>query len=120
MGTTADGDFDPAIWDELLQLFGRDGLAEMIEALRRDLPEQRQRLAAALAELDRGTIWHIAHGLRGVALQFGAADLADHCGGIEHSIAGDAPLAGIAAAAARMLDRHAALTRRLNEALHGD
>ena len=119
MGTTGDSGFDPEVWDELLQLFGRDGVAEMIDALRSDLPQQRQRLETALAAQDRGAIKQIAHGLRGVALQFGAEGLADHCAGIEQSLAGGAPLAGIAASAAHMLDRHDAMTKSLNEALRG-
>jgi HPt (histidine-containing phosphotransfer) domain-containing protein len=119
MGTFTDEDFDPATWDELLELFGRDGVAEMLGALQGDLPQQRQKLDAALAAQDRGAIKRIAHSLRGVALQFGATSLAEYCGGIERAVAGDAPLAAIAADAAIMLDRQLALTQRLNETLHG-
>lgn len=119
MGTSAHEDFDRATWDELLQLFGRDGVAEMIEALQRDLPQQGQRLDAALRAQDRGAIRRIAHSLRGVALQFGVESLAGHCGDIERAIAADTPIAEIAVDAKTMLDRHLALTRHLSDALHG-
>lgn len=119
MGTITDETFDPATWDELLELFGRDGVAEMIAALERDLPEQRQRLDAALQEQDRGAVRRIAHGLRGAALQFGANPLAEHCGRIERLTAGDAAFDDIARDATAMLDRQLALTRRLTDTLHG-
>lgn len=119
MGTSVHENFDPASWDELLQLFGRDGVAEMVEALQRDLPLQGQRLDAALRAQDRGAIRRIAHSLRGVALQFGAESLAGHCGNIERAIAADAPIAEIASDAKVMLDRHRALTQHLSDALHG-
>ena len=119
MGTIKDEGLDPAMWDELLQLFGREGVAEMLRAVQGDLPQQRQRLDAALRAQDRDAIKRIAHSLRGVALQFGAQSLAAHCDGIERAIATDAPLSAIAADAQGMLDRQLALTRRLDDALDG-
>jgi HPt (histidine-containing phosphotransfer) domain-containing protein len=115
---TASG-FDADTWGELLQLFGHDGLGEMVAALQHDLPQQQERLQAALRDQDRRTVRHIVHSLRGVALQFGATHLADCCGSIEQSVANDAPLDQAGAAAARMLDRHAALARRLHGTLRG-
>lgn len=117
MGTTAQEDLDPETWAELLELFGRDGITEMITALQNDLPQQQQQLAHALAAEDRSALKRIAHSLRGVALQFGAAALAQSCGEIELSIAGQAPTAQIGADTARMLDRHAALVYSLQDAL---
>lgn len=114
----ADGEFDAAAWDELLRLFGRDGLTEMIDALQRDLPQQHRRCADALAAQDRATLKHIAHSLRGVALQFGFVDLAQECGAIEQSVAGQTPVVMIGADTARMLNRYAAMVRRLRQALH--
>lgn len=119
MGPSTQESFDPATWDELLQLFGRDGVAEMLDALEGDLPRQRQQLDAALLAQDRAAIKRIAHSLRGVALQFGAEGLAEHCSAVERAIAADAPLADVATDANIMLDRQLALTRCLHEALHG-
>lgn len=119
METTADGGFDPEVWDELLEIFGRDGVAKMIEVLLLDLPQQRQRLDSALIVQDRAAVKCIAHDLRGVAMQFGATDLAERWSHIERVVADGAPLADIATTAARMLDRHAALTRTLKGALRG-
>ncbi len=119
MGTSTQENFDPAIWDELLELFGRDGVAEMLDTLERDLPQQQQKLDTALAAQDRGAIKRIAHSLRGVALQFGATALAEHCGSIEHAVAGDVPLDDVVQDAVAMLDRQLALTQRLRAALHG-
>ena len=111
--------FDSATWDELLQLFGRDGVAEMLGALQAELPKQRQQLDAALLAQDRDAIKRIAHGLRGAALQFGATELAALCGSIERAIANDAPLTDIATDATAMLERQQALTRSLSDVLHG-
>ncbi|HEY1077094.1 MAG TPA: Hpt domain-containing protein [Fontimonas sp.] len=109
--------FDRAIWDELLDLFGRDGVAEMLVTLQQDLPQQRQRLAAALPAEDRVAIRRIAHSLRGVALQFGAASLAADFGTLEVAAGGDSPLATLGRDAAALLDRQAALIRALERAM---
>ena len=118
MEKTTDSDFDPGVWAELLQLFGRDGVTEMVETLQRDLPLQRDQLTEALAGEDRQMLKRIAHNLRGVALQFGAEPLAQSCGGIEQSVVSDVPTAQIAADAAQMLARYAALLRALKASLH--
>ena len=118
MGTTAQQHLDPATWAELLGLFGREGVTEMLAALQQDLPLQQQQLAAALAAEDRGALKRMAHSLRGVALQFGAAAFAQHSGEIEQAIAGSTPTAQIGVDTARMLDTYAALLRHLQDALH--
>lgn len=114
---TAQEDLDPATWTELLELFGRDGVGEMITALQGDLPQQRQQLADALAAEDRNALKRIAHSLRGVALQFGAVALAQSCGEIEQAIASQTPTAQVGIDTARVLDRHVALVQSLQDAL---
>ncbi|MEW6167137.1 MAG: Hpt domain-containing protein [Pseudomonadota bacterium] len=116
---TAQEDLDPATWNELLELFGRDGVAEMITALQSDLPQRQRQLADALAAEDRNALKRIAHSLRGVALQFGAAALAQSCGEIEQAVAAQAPTAQLGVDTARVLDRYAALVQGLQDALHG-
>ncbi len=115
---TGHGGFDSAAWKELHELFGRDGLAEMIDALQRDLPLQRQRLADALAAGDRNALRQIAHSLRGVALQFGAAALAQSGGDIEQAVAEQATMAQLGADTAGLLEGYAVLVRDLQASLH--
>jgi len=116
--TTVDKDFDPGAWDELLQLFGRDGVAEMLDALQRDLPVQQQRLADALTADNRSALKSIAHSLRGVALQFGAAALAQRCADVEQSAAGQTPTAQLGTDTARLLEGYGVLVRGLQASLH--
>ncbi|MDP9139879.1 MAG: Hpt domain-containing protein [Pseudomonadota bacterium] len=116
--TTVDRDIDPGAWDELLQLFGRDGVAEMLDALQRDLPVQQERLADALAADNRSALKSIAHSLRGVALQFGAAALAQSCGDVEQSAAGQMPTAQLGTDTVHLLDGYVALLRSLQDVLH--
>lgn len=118
MNAMTTGDFDAEVWDELLQLFGREGVSEMIAAVRDDLPQQRQRLGAALAAQDRRGVKAVAHSLRGVALQLGARGMAGDWSGIEAAIAAEHPLDGIVADAVKLLDRKAALMLVLQEKLH--
>lgn len=115
-GAEAD-DVDAALWNELLTVFGRAGVAEMIAALQRDLPPQQQRLETASRAEDDKAIRSLAHSLRGVALQFGAASLAEAWDRVEHPTP-DAVLAPQAAEAAQLLQRHEALIRRVQEKLH--
>ncbi len=117
-GRGFDTGFDRAIWDELLRLFGCSGIAEMIAALERDLPQQRQRLADALLAQDRGAIKRLAHSLRGVALQFGATQLAEDFGVLEHAAVTDESMESLGHAAAAMLDRQALLIQQLGRALN--
>ncbi len=119
MAKTSDSEFNAGTCDELLQLFGRDGVIEMLEALQRDLPQQRRHLIEASAREDRPSLKRIAHNLRGAALQFGAEPLAQHCADIEQSVAGDVPTSRIVADAEQMLDRYAALLSRLKESRYG-
>ncbi len=119
MGKTANGDFDPDAWDELLQLFGRDGVGEMIDSLQRDLPLQQQQLSSALDAEDRTALRRIAHNLRGVALQFGAAALAQRCGEIEQALAGQTPTAQLGTDTANLLEGYGMLVRNLRASLHG-
>lgn len=114
-GTEAD-DVDAALWNELLTVFGRAGVAEMLAALQRDLPQQQQRLETASRAEDDKAIRSLAHSLRGVALQFGAAALVEAWDRVEHPAASTA-LANQAAEAARLLQRHEALIRRVQERL---
>ncbi len=118
MGTSAKPSFDRGIWGELIELFGHEGVTEMLGALQRDLPLQQQQLGAAIAAEDRGSLKRTAHSLRGVALQFGAESLAQRCGDIEQSVAGSTPTAQIGLDATRMLETYAALLRHLQDALH--
>ncbi|MDF1692616.1 MAG: Hpt domain-containing protein [Zhongshania sp.] len=73
--------------EELLELFGAAGLAEMINALRVDLPQQNSRLEQALASQDYTALKHVAHALHGAALQFGANEFATLCSDIERRCA---------------------------------
>lgn len=116
---SADSDLDPAACAELRHLFGRTGLAEMLSALRRDLPLQQQRLEAALLAQDRPAIRRIAHGLRGVALQFGAHRLAALCSAVERCALEPRESGVLDADPARMLARHAALVQDIEDVLHG-
>ncbi|CAA0092438.1 Hpt domain-containing protein [Zhongshania aliphaticivorans] len=73
--------------EELLQLFGASGLREMIDALAADLPQQQARLNQALLSRDYTQLKHVAHGLHGAALQFGATEFARLCSTIERRCA---------------------------------
>lgn len=119
MGTIGDRDLEPAMWNELLELFGHQGMAEMLDTLQRDLELQQRRLAEALAAEDREAFKRLAHSLGGVASQFGAVGLAQDCGDIERSVAGPVPTARIGADTTRMLDRYMALLRGLRTLLSG-
>jgi HPt (histidine-containing phosphotransfer) domain-containing protein len=109
--------FDRAIWDELIQVFGREGLAEMIQALHADLPLQQQRLAEALRAGDSEGLKQIAHSLRGVALQFGATRLVAQWSALEHCIANGGVLPEVATAATAALECQAQMNQSLYEAL---
>lgn len=114
-GDEADGD----IWSELLDLFGRDGVAEMIDALQQDLPRQHERLHAALRAPDACTIRQIAHSLRGAALQLGTLSLAEEWGQVEQALVGDAVLPpAVGNRAALLLERHVASVLHLRSRLH--
>jgi HPt (histidine-containing phosphotransfer) domain-containing protein len=111
-----DDDFDTALWSELLRLFGRSGLAEMIAALRLDLSRQQQQFERARQQRDGAALRGIAHALRGAAQQLGAVRLASLCTEVESGAA-----AGIGAdnaeRGARMLSRYGALVSRLQREL---
>jgi hypothetical protein len=112
---------DAGIWTELLDLFGSDGVTEMIDALRQDLPRQRERLDAALREPDARTIRQIAHSLRGAALQLGTLSLAEDWGQVEQALAGEAALPpAVGNRAAMLLARHVASVQHLRSRLRGD
>lgn len=98
-------------WNELLRMFGRDGVAEMLAALRGDLAQQQQRIDAALQQGDRQALRRCAHGLRGVGLQFGAAVFADLCAQVEQG--------EDTALAVRMRAAYAELVQQLEDRLHG-
>lgn len=110
------GDFDAARWRELLALFGRSGLAEMIAAIERDLPQQRLSLERALQDTDTVALRRIAHTLCGVALQLGAEAFAALCTQVERRAA-----EGFGAEAAtlgtQMLSRYVAWVARLQHEL---
>lgn len=99
------------VWNELLRLFGRDGVAEMLAALRRDLPQQQQQIGQALEQDDRQALRRCAHSLRGVGLQFGAAVFAGLCAQVEQT--------QDAALAARMRSAYAELVQGLEDRLRG-
>lgn len=111
-----DEDFDGARWRELLALFGRSGLAEMIAAIERDLPLQRLSLERALQDADTAALRRIAHTLCGVALQLGAEAFAALCTQVERRAA-----EGLGAEAAtlgtQMLSRYVAWVARLQHEL---
>jgi len=76
-------DFNRAIWNEMLDVFGCSGVVRIAEALARDVSAQVQRHDAAIAAGDLPALKQIAHALRGASLQLGAEALAELCGATE-------------------------------------
>ncbi|TDU23200.1 HPt (histidine-containing phosphotransfer) domain-containing protein [Panacagrimonas perspica] len=114
-GDAPPDDFSGATWSELLRLFGPTGVAELLGALRNDLPTTRARQAQAIQSHDFPGLKRIAHSLRGASLQLGAEDLARLLASAEH-----AALEGSTEAAelgAQALARYSALIERLDDEL---
>lgn len=84
-GSGAEQDFDARTWVELLRLFERRGVSEMLTTLARELTSQGQRWSVAVRSEDYAALKRLAHGLRGASLQFGAAGLAELCTQAEHA-----------------------------------
>jgi HPt (histidine-containing phosphotransfer) domain-containing protein len=109
---TINDDFNPAIWAELLGLFKAGGVAQLVQALVVDLPEQEQRYQAATAAADLSALRHIAHALRGTSMQLGAAALSRLCTRTEFAAA-DGEAGPAFELAATMMERHRQLIARL-------
>lgn len=104
-----------AIWTGLQRQFGDEGAVELVTALVDDLPTQQQRMAAALQGGDLAALKRVAHALRGVGLQLGAAALVRRCSGTE--AAAGAGQADAAFEAGKHLIRcHEALVEGLRDA----
>ncbi|MFI4978728.1 MAG: response regulator [Nevskiales bacterium] len=108
-------DFNPAAWDEMLRVFKRAGMQEVVAALVADVPEQARRFAAAAAADDVAALKRIAHALRGASLQLGAGALAGLCNEIESGTDGKRAMA----LGASMIERHTALVARLGREVGG-
>ena len=111
-GRRAVDDFNPAAWDEMLRVFKRAGVQEIVTALVADAPDQARRFAAAAAADDVAALKRIAHALRGASLQLGADALAGLCNEIESGSDGDGKRAMVMGAS--MIERHTALVARLS------
>lgn len=112
--TSAD-DFCATSWNDLLRLFGTDGLTELVAVLRKDLPITCERLQQATRDRDWTALRQIAHSLRGACQQLGADDLAQLCVRAEQAARETLPAAADHAAAALL--RYAALVDRLENGL---
>lgn len=108
-------DFDAATWAGLLQLFGRESVAQLVTAARADLLAQQRQLDAAIADGDAPALKRIAHGVRGTCLQLGASALATLGGQAEQAAAG-----GDAAQASLLLAQMLLRYRRLVEHLEDE
>lgn len=106
------------VGDEMLRLFGHDGLLKMVGVLERDLPQLEVVLGEALDGEDRSGLRRQAHTLRGVAQQLGAHALADHCTATE-AAGRDAPWPQVVAGVRTMLAQYKAVVRQLRERLNG-
>lgn len=105
-------DFNAAIWAELLGLFKAGGVAQLVNALVVDRPEQEEHYQAAVSAGDLSALRHIAHALRGTSMQLGAEALSRLCTRAELAAAdGDASLAF--ELAGTMMERHRRLIARL-------
>lgn len=117
-GALAD-DFCATTWNDLLCLFGASGLAELVAALRKDLPTTRARLQQAARGRGTPPDWaalrHIAHSLRGACQQLGADDLAQLCVRAEQAAREELPAAVDHGAAALL--RYGTLIDRLEDEL---
>lgn len=114
-GKGAVDDFNPVAWDEMLRVFKRAGVQEVVAALVADVPEQARRFAAAAAADDVAALKRIAHALRGASLQLGADALAGLCNEIETGTdSGRAMTLG-----ASMIERHTMLVARLSREAGG-
>lgn len=111
-GSTADP------WEELLRMFGRDGVARMVTMLERDLPQLEVVLSESLDGQDRSGLRRQAHTMRGVAQQLGALTLADQCT-VTEAAGRDAPWSEVVAGVRAMLTQYKALVRQLRERLDG-
>lgn len=109
-------DFDDALWSELLRLFGRNGVTEMVAALGLDLLRQQREFELVQQRHDARALRGIAHSLRGAAQQLGAGRLASLCTEVELRAA-TGMSAETATSGARMLSRYGALVARLQREL---
>jgi HPt (histidine-containing phosphotransfer) domain-containing protein len=108
-------DFSSATWSELLRLFGSAGVAELLGALRKDLPMTQARQEQAAQSQDFPCLKRVAHSLRGASLQLGADDLAQLCASAEQTALDESPEA--AELGAQALTRYSALIERLEDEL---
>ena len=106
-------DFSSTTWSELLRLFGSAGVAELLGALRKDLPTTRARREQAAQSHDLPSLKRVAHSLRGASLQLGAEDLARLCASAEQAALDGSPDA--ATLGAQALRRYSALIERLED-----
>jgi len=109
------GDFSGTTWSELLRLFGSAGVAELLGALRKDLPVTQERHQQALRSQDFASLQRVAHSLRGASLQLGADDLARLCSRAEQAAREGSGTATELNAQALM--RYGALIERLQDEL---
>jgi CheY-like chemotaxis protein len=105
-------DFNPANWASLRELFGAVGVARLCATLVDDLPVQQSRFADAVRDNDLAALKSLAHTLRGVSQQLGAAALAQ-----QWTLAEQAAVAGDATTSLRLgadlMNRYAAVVERL-------
>lgn len=114
-GGAAPDDFSGATWSELLRLFGPAAVAELLSALRKDLPTAQARQEQAAQSQDFPGLRRVAHSLRGASLQLGADDLARLCASAEQAALDGSPDA--AELGAQALTRYSALIERLEDEL---
>lgn len=111
-------DYNRAAWDELLRVFGRAGVEEIVQTLVADVPEQARRYAAIAAAGDMAALKRIAHTLRGTSLQLGADGLATLCTEIEHAAAAGESQRAMSLGAS-LIQRHSALIERMRGEARG-
>ncbi|HEX4872486.1 MAG TPA: PAS domain S-box protein [Nevskiaceae bacterium] len=113
---TAPADYQPAALAQLIEVFGADGLQDLVQALGSDVPAQLAELEQALQAGDAVRAGRVAHTLKSTSRLLGASALGSLCEQMERDFReGAYPRA--AALAPELSRRAQALLQALQEAL---